>query len=243
MRVFIVEDLKLTRDNLVEQFKKQGWTIAGVVSDTSEKSFQMAITSKTDLFILDIGLEHDKAGFEFAKRLHQNNETVKFVYLTNKKEFFKEAFSRNEYPTPYDFIPKTDFISKGMDECIENLVIRFSSHQSPRIRLVGQNVSIDDIMLVEIKSKSLLNVYLKDGRILEKPANLKDLINPDKEDFISTLVAAHKNLLVNENTIVSSERKNKKEEPATLIFRATNGKEYRRETSNKRGADFHKRHK
>ncbi len=244
IRIFLVEDNYSVREELVKEFEKLGCFIVGEVSDTSDKSFQKAISSNADLFILDIELEHPTAGFEFAKRLHQHDSSVRFAYLTKEQHLYESAHESKGYPRPFEFLDKRDFTSKGMDTLLKRLLSKFRSEQALFVRIAAQKINIKDIVLIEkLTQKSVLDVYLKDGTTLEMVANLKHITDPTTKDYIATLTQAHgKSLLVNENYIVKVERDKGKDNHAILHLELENGKIINRQTAKKEGIKFFRRH-
>lgn len=244
IRIFLVEDNYSVREELVTEFKKLGCFIAGEVSDISDESFQKAISSNADLFILDIELERPLAGFEFAKRLIEHNKFIQFAYLTKEEHLYETAHESKGYPRPFEFLDKKDFISKGMDTLLKRLLSKFRSEQALFVRIAAQKINIKDIVFIEKKlEKYVLDVYLKNGTILEMATNLKDITDPTTKDYISTLTQAHgKSLLVNESYIMKVEREKGKDNHATLYFELENGKIMDRETAKKEGIKFFRRH-
>jgi len=244
MRVFLLEDDFSFRLKLVKSFIKNGCEVVAHVSDASRESFTKAISSYIDLFVLDIELLSDeKAGFEFAKKLYQQNKSVQLVYLTSRKEFLKEAFKREEYPVPYDFLSKNRIFSDGYDEVVNELITKFSAHQPPSVEIDNKKVFINDIMFVEIPYKGILHIYLKDGKFIPLETALKNLENPQSQYYIKTLTRANKNLLVNGDFIVDAEKDKAGEAPTTLVFRTTKGTLLTKETSVKNGVEFYKKYR
>ncbi len=246
MKIFLLEDDRTMRQKIAKAFENEGCAIVAQAGNTSKESFEEAIKSKADLFVLDIQLENNKSGFEFAKKLYEIDRGVQIIYLSEMEEYHKESFSLSNHPVPLDFISKNDLNLIGMDKYIWQFVTRFKANQPIKVRIAGQTVLAEDVMFAQInkdKEAKIIEVYIKDGRVLEKFANLKDLIDSSKEDYIPTLVSANKDLLVNEKQIQNSVRENKKEEPATLFFKTQNGIEYQKKTGKKRGVEFHKKHK
>jgi DNA-binding LytR/AlgR family response regulator len=252
MQIFILENNPLELRRYTSAFTKQKCKVVGA-THTGRESFELAVNSTIDLFVLDIQLEKEKSGFEFARKLYRHNPHVELVYLTDKEEYYDEAFEAEGYPYPFAFLPKSDIRLKGTDKSIQNLLTKFKSYirnkqQSYMVQIEGQFVSANDIMFVKIMSsenqRPYLNIYLKDGRVLTKMTNLKNLMDKElKEDFIPTLIATNKNLLVNENHIIDVKREKLKDEPATLYFITTTGISYEEETSQKRGAYFYNNNK
>ncbi|PIY07532.1 MAG: hypothetical protein COZ18_16995 [Flexibacter sp. CG_4_10_14_3_um_filter_32_15] len=246
MRVFVLEDDFFIRRKLVSSCIKSGCEVIADVGDIDKETLQKAICMQIDLYILDIEiLGNEKGGFEFAKKIHQQNIASQFVYVTNHKELMKESFQNHRagYPIPYDFLSKHRLALEGYDECIDALVTKFSAHQPPKVKIDNKKIPIDDIMFVEIPYKGILRVYLKNGKFIPLETPLKNLCDPQSEYYIQTLIPIHKSLLVNEDFIVDATKDKVGEHPATLYFKDENGKVLERKTGTKNAVKLYKKYR
>lgn len=244
MRVFFVEDNYDMQKIFKETFDKLGWFVVEMVDTTCDDTFKKAISSKADLFFLDIDVEYPTAGLDFAKRLHRHDKDVKIVYLTNTDQC-EEAYNTKKYPEPVDYIPKTRH-TEDIVKLLKSFKVGYENKKPKSVVLSDTKYRVvleKDIVLVKKGEYDRLIFVLNDGTNVtdDSDKRIRSLVNPDSDYFISTLTKADGNsLLVNKNYIKTMRRidKNGRLRAVELVLRLDNGIEIIETTSSREASQF-----
>ena len=78
-KILIVEDEFVVANDLRLILRQAGYRVAGIATSVEEADEQLK-KHKPDLVILDIRLEGDLSGIDFARKL--NTENIAFIYLS-----------------------------------------------------------------------------------------------------------------------------------------------------------------
>ncbi len=202
MQIFLVEDNRGDRKAITKALESLGHTVDSY-NDTSESTLENALSSKADLFILDIELEYTTAGLDFAKRLTDKKPTAKFIYLTSKQALVHKAISDTQYPTPENFVPKEGIGGKGFKNRLEGFLVTFEAKNCLTTTIFDlekiKEVFVKDIVCIE-KDEYKVNFYMINGDVLkDHKVGIRQISDPNDKRFISTLTIANKdNFLVNQ---------------------------------------------
>ena len=78
--LFVDDDVDLT-SNLEKVFKVQGYDVT--VAHNTADGLRKAIQFKPDVIILDVSMETDTAGFEFAYQIRSKRDTSRYKEIRN----------------------------------------------------------------------------------------------------------------------------------------------------------------
>jgi len=115
-KIMIVDDDKDLVESLTKVFSGNGYTVAAAHS--SSEGLKTVLKEKPDLIILDVTMETDTAGFEFAYQIRNKRETSRYksirevpiILLTAIAQVTNSRFSLNDKES---FLPSVnDFINK-----------------------------------------------------------------------------------------------------------------------------------
>ncbi len=126
-KILIVDDDKDLVDTLQLAFESSGYATCAAYS--ANEGLQKLVQEKPDLIILDVMMETDTAGFEFAFQVRNKRETSKYtefidipiIILTAINQSTNSRFSLDEDDS---FLPKIDkFLTKpiNIDELINHV--------------------------------------------------------------------------------------------------------------------------
>lgn len=196
IKILIVEDEILIADSISRYLEKKGYQILGIAI-SYEEAVELYGTEKPDLALLDIRLNGEKSGIDFAYFLQEQPESIPFIYLTSQMDMQHINLAKSTFPSSYLSKP----IQK--DNLFANIEIALHNHQhqkpatTPAISLYDGKknyvLPIKNILFIQAE-----HVYVKIHRtigdhILQRSA-LKDLLKKlPTEQFVQT----HRSFAVN----------------------------------------------
>jgi DNA-binding LytR/AlgR family response regulator len=101
-KILIVEDEPLIADDLSYILEREGYEIAGILSEM-ETAVNFLKTEKPDLILLDISLEGDEDGIDLAQIINESFQ-IPFVFITSFSD--KLTINRVKKTNPTGFIVK-----------------------------------------------------------------------------------------------------------------------------------------
>ena len=129
-KILIVDDDKDLTDTLEMAFQSSGYNTCAAYS--ANEGLQVLKKEKPDLIILDVMMETDTAGFEFAYQVRNKRETSKYrefidtpiIILTAINQSTNSRFSLDEEES---FLPKIEkFLTKPIK--IDELISYVKEH-------------------------------------------------------------------------------------------------------------------
>lgn len=208
MRVLVIEDERVQRDNLVK-IVERSYINTKAYSAANIKEAKEILTSKEiDLFFIDINLP-DGSGLELAKSIREieKYEHTGIVFITTQVIQIIDAFKSTHC---YDFLIKP-FNNEDIKAIIDTFYRKLG---------INTNVNKGNYLIVPIENGVSVKVY-EDEIIFVEYASRKSIIHTTKNEFVcrsltltkilsncvnSNIVQSHKSYLVNVNYINKIEK-------------------------------------
>lgn len=212
VKVYIVEDDKITRSQIKSYLHSVGYEIAGM-SDSAEEAWEEMQNLPFDIAILDINLVGEKDGLWLAEKLNEQGNCP-FLFLTshNDKATVETAISLK--PNGYLIKPFKDMdlysaIEIGLQNYSKSKVPKSDTSDNEENIVIKDSVFIkDNHLLIKIPFEDLLTIN-SDGNYLELHlTNKKHLTRSKLSDFESLLpegsfIKVHQRFVVNLSKIDS----------------------------------------
>lgn len=207
MRILLIEDDKIQRENLVKVIEKN-YIDLKIYEAGSVMEAELLVESKEiDLFLIDINLP-DGSGLDFAKKVRTNPKykLTGIVFITTQVVQIIDAFKNVHC---YDFLIKPytiDDIRRVIDVFSEEYSSEPIKEGNFFIIPLESGVSVkvyeEDIVFVKY-SQRRCNIYTKKSKFQSKALSLSKLIDKCSGD---KLIQSHKSYLVNTRYIDKIER-------------------------------------
>lgn len=209
-RVYVVEDMAISRAALIDTLEENGFEIAGS-SASGDKAWLEIKDLDVDIALLDINLVGEKDGIWLAKmiRAHKNMPIIFLTAFGDEKtlshlqEVEPNGYLMKPYNTP-TLITLLDIASRGFKNVEQNRALKANATNPTVVIKEGSDfIKIDTSQIHFVKS---------DGNYLEiKMPNKKHIIREKLTEFLNELpkelfLQVHRRFAVNLNqvTMVSS---------------------------------------
>lgn len=178
MKIFIIEDELTIREELIQMLKKYGYECES--SDDFKNIGELALSSDTDLILLDINLPYQD-GFQVCRNIRQKSN-IPIIILTSRNTDFDELMGLN--------IGADDFISKPYNgqvllARIQNILARTYNaqsntlliHKGLTLNLLKATISHDgkELELTKNELGILRMLMLNKGNIIPRDAIIDEL--------------------------------------------------------------------
>ncbi|MCC5944011.1 MAG: response regulator [Bernardetiaceae bacterium] len=249
MRIFIVDDNRLFRKSFKQTLEELGHKVWHESANTDDETLEKAILNRIDIFFLDIEVEHENAGFDFAKRLRecQRDKNIEskgdIVYLSGKN-CLPKAYEKEEIK-PFRYLHKQND-EENFRKLLEEFFIEYEAQRPRSISIAksglktARRLCIDKILYVEFDSERLhCKIHTDDDEVLWVDGFLKDFIEMERNSDLyahGLLTYASRAVLVNRKHIYRSRRNENRSK--TLFFKTKNNKELSVATSVRLAGDF-----
>jgi DNA-binding LytR/AlgR family response regulator len=192
-KVYIVEDVSITRLMLEQCITENGFEVVGS-SPTAENAWEEIINLKVDLILLDIQLVGEKDGIWLGKKINEELQ-IPFIYITAKQD---QHSSENILEThPMGFIVKPI----NTLQLITTIKIALNLNSvSPKKQILIQdglkaiNLTIDDIFYIQ-SDGNYLHIYLETSHFLIRSTMDAFLAKINQNSFIRI----HQRFVINTN--------------------------------------------
>ncbi len=169
MKIFIIEDEKSIREELIIMLKKYGYECES--SDDFQNIAKVAVASIADLILLDINLPYQD-GFQICREIRQSSN-VPIIILTSRNTDFDELFSLN--------IGADDFITKPYNSQV--LLVRIQKLLS-RTNEIKTNASLFHKGLKLNLSKATISYCNKEIELTKNELGILRLLMVNKGNII-----------------------------------------------------------
>lgn len=148
IRVIVVEDFKLLREDLCEQINSNGdMTVVGEAADSVE-AVRLALEVESDIILMDIEMECINAGIQAAVRIRDMDVKTQVIFLT--------AHETEETIIMAMGTGAVDYIVKGCDEKTVLHHIRSAYRGKPLMDVKIQETILREYTRLQRSEKSLL---------------------------------------------------------------------------------------
>jgi DNA-binding LytR/AlgR family response regulator len=190
--VLVVEDESIVSKDIQYSLKKLGYNVVGAAS-TGEKAFELAMSTKPDIILMDIMLKGDINGIETAERVKKELH-IPVIYLTAYAD--ESTLAKAKVTEPYGYIIKP-FKEVDLHTSIEMALYKFSKEKEvlqERDLLYSLIESKDQTTeFIFVKSKSrLVKINTKDIYFVEA---LKDYVSINTNDNRYTIHSTMKDIV------------------------------------------------
>jgi len=174
-KLMIVEDERITAEDLKEGLEELGYTISAVVY-SGEESIKKAEELKPDLIIMDIRLEGKMDGIEAAEYI-RSNQGIPVIYLSAYSD--EDTIQRAKITEPSGFIRKSPagFLNKPFEESELHTAIEITLYRDRMEKRLRDN---------ERWLKAILN-NIADAVIATNSKGQIKFMNPVAEDLTGIL--------------------------------------------------------
>lgn len=211
LKVFIVDDEPLARDELIYLLKRSKQVEIAGEADSIDMALEKLQNLDIDVAFLDIQLGEER-GIDIADKLNQLEYPPMIVFATAYDDYALKAFELNAV----DYILKP-FDEKRVQQTIEKLEKRMNSH-GPKITVAAGRheifsnraeklaITVDEkIVLVNVKD--ILYIEASDGKTIlvttKKKFTVHDtLVTFERRLENSPVIRIHRAYLVNINSIM-----------------------------------------
>ena len=154
MRILIVEDDVVQRNNLIKIVESRFKDVQVLYSDSVKESLFLLKERKIDLFMLDIKLK-DGSGIELAEEIRKikGSELTGIIYLTTEKQLILDAFKKTH---GYEFIVKP-YESKE----VVDIINIFNENKKM------DNKKVDEFLLITLENTVKYKLRIKDIIFIE----------------------------------------------------------------------------
>ena len=154
MRILIVEDDVVQRNNLIKIVEGRFKDVQALYSDSVKESLFLLKERKIDLFMLDIKLK-DGSGIELAEKIRKikGYELTGIIFLTTEKQLILDAFKKTHC---YEFIVKP-YESKD----VVDIINIFNENKKM------DNKKVDEFLLITLENKVKYKLRIKDIIFIE----------------------------------------------------------------------------
>ncbi|MBS1776889.1 MAG: response regulator transcription factor [Bacteroidetes bacterium] len=150
LKVLIVEDNLLFAKELKNDLAKFGCEVLDI-ADNVKIAMQLFTTQNPELVFIDIKLNGDKDGIEFARYINKNRR-VPFIYLTDfygsEHKHFKAAMSTK----PANFLPKGSFLPKQIWHFLETAMENFAMENDLFINGIDKSYFLQGQLFIKDKN-------------------------------------------------------------------------------------------
>lgn len=199
MRVLILEDEKIQRENLAKLIERLYIDIKTYLAQTIREAEEIAKNSEIDMFFIDINLP-DGSGLEFAKNIRkiEKYEHSGMVFITTQVIQIIEAFKSTHC---YDVLikPFNEEDIKNIIDTFHKKIVNTSSSDNGNFLIVpvesGVSIKIyeEEIIFVEYLNRKSVIHTIK-GTFESKNLTLSNILNMCVN---GNILRSHKSYLVN----------------------------------------------
>ncbi len=218
--VLVVEDESIVSKDIQHSLKKLGYNVVGAAS-TGERAFELAVSEKPDIILMDIMLKGNINGIETAERV-KRELNIPIVYLTAYAD--EATLAKAKVTEPYGYIIKP-FKEVDLHTSIEMALYKYSKEREVLkerdlfYSLIENKESKDFIFvksksrLVKIKTSDIYYVEaLKDYVVINTLEN-RYTIHSTMKDIVSKLsrdqfIRVHRSFIVRLDKIAAIEYPN-----------------------------------
>ncbi len=191
VRILIVEDEILLAHDISNRLSDLGYAIVGVAASADEALQYLATDSTVDLIVLDIVLQGDKDGIEFA---HINNKRfgIPYIFLTSHADF--NFVERAKSVKPFAYILKP-FNDRQVMVAIEVALLNYSLNKPKKDLFQTPTFNTEENRVLQIKNSLFLKkeqhfqrVHLEDILFLQAENNYTSLHTVSKKYIYSIVL-------------------------------------------------------
>ena len=190
--VLVVEDESIVSKDIQYSLKKLGYNVVGAAS-TGEKAFELAMSTKPDIILMDIMLKGDINGIETAERVKKELH-IPVIYLTAYAD--EATLAKAKVTEPYGYIIKP-FKEVDLHTSIEMALYKFSKEKEVLqerdllYSLIENKDQTTEFIFVKSKSR-LVKINTKDIYFVEA---LKDYVAINTLDSRYTIHSTMKDIV------------------------------------------------
>lgn len=211
INVLIIEDNKSESDALVAVLEANQYNIVGVAT-TYAMALQLFYSQSIDIFIVDVFLNGQPEGINFAETISLMPETTKpFVFLTSSND--RQVFERAKLTKPFSFLMKP-FNKLEILYAIELSIEKFNNQANVFLSEDQNTVVSNDFLFVK-KKNSLKKILISDILFIEVEDRYCNVVTDNDKFLIQISLTkiiefldskkfcrVHRNSIVNTDQIV-----------------------------------------
>ena len=190
--VLVVEDESIVSKDIQYSLKKLGYNVVGAAS-TGEKAFELAMSTKPDIILMDIMLKGEINGIQTAERVKKELH-IPVIYLTAYAD--EATLAKAKVTEPYGYIIKP-FKEVDLHTSIEMALYKFSKEKEVLqerdllYSLIENKDQTTEFIFVKSKSR-LVKINTKDIYFVEA---LKDYVAINTLDSRYTIHSTMKDIV------------------------------------------------
>lgn len=210
INILVVEDTESESQELLKVLNANNYNVVGVATSFSE-ALSLFYNNKVDLLIIDVFLNGQPEGINFAETITLTPNTIKpFVFLTSSKD--RQIFERAKLTKPFSFLlkPFNELeVLYAIEMAIEKFYDQTNVFQTDEKATVLtsdfffikkknalKKISFEEIIYIEVDER-YCNIITNQEKFLVTISLTKLLGILDTNNFIRT----HRNYIVNSNKI------------------------------------------
>jgi len=218
--VLVVEDESIVSKDIQHSLKKLGYNVVGAAS-TGEKAFELAMSERPDIILMDIMLKGTINGIETAERV-KSELNIPVIYLTAYAD--EATLEKAKVTEPYGYIIKP-FKEVDLHTSIEMALYKYSKEREvlkerDLFYSLIENKESKDFIFVKSKSRLVkiktVDIYyveaLKDYVVINAlethytiHSTMKDIVNKLSSD---QFIRVHRSFIVRLDKIAAIEYPN-----------------------------------
>ncbi len=218
--VLVVEDESIVSKDIQHSLKKLGYNVVGAAS-TGEKAFELAMSERPDIILMDIMLKGNINGIETAERV-KRELNIPVIYLTAYAD--EATLAKAKVTEPYGYIIKP-FKEVDLHTSIEMALYKYSKEREvlkerDLFYSLIENKDSKDFIFVKSKSRLVkiktIDIYyveaLKDYVVINA-LDTRYTIHSTMKDIVSKLsgdqfIRVHRSFIVRVDKIAAIEYPN-----------------------------------
>ncbi|MGB1102908.1 MAG: response regulator [Crocinitomicaceae bacterium] len=218
--VLLVEDESIVSKDIQHSLKKLGYNVVGAAS-TGEKAFELAVSTKPDIILMDIMLKGDINGIQTAEQVKEELN-IPVIFLTAYTD--EATLSKAKVTEPYGYIIKP-FKEVDLHTSIEMALYKYSKEKEVLkerdlfYSLIENKDSQDFIFvksksrIVKIKTKDIYFVEALKDYVVINTLESRYTIHSTMKDIVKKLssdhfIRVHRSFIVRVDKIASIEYPN-----------------------------------
>ena len=174
LKIYVVEDMAITRAALVNKLNKSGYNVVGS-SASAETAWSELKTTPADIVLLDINLAGEKDGVWLGHQIKQNLH-IPFVYLT----------AYGDAPTIKEVVESkpNGYLSKPYDasSLLTTLTIAIQNFEEYRMNSEESDVTPSESVFVK-EGSLIIKIYVKDITYIQSDGNYIKIHTAQKPSY------------------------------------------------------------
>ncbi|WP_420573788.1 LytR/AlgR family response regulator transcription factor [Kordia sp.] len=208
INILILED-SVEEASILTEILSEHYTICGVATNL-EKAIDLFNTSSPDIAILDIFIDGEREGIQFADYINKSRP-IPILFLTNSKDKLSFTAAKKQQPYSYLLKPVNPY---GIRFSIELAIEKYADQIGQLSTKIENALQVDNKLLIK-KGNVLIKVAINDIYYVESDdkycyiytEDARFLVQKSLKSFAETLpdnfVSLHRKYVVNTDKILS----------------------------------------